>query len=81
MVAALPSALVTDSQSALEARQPWSVEAVPAVPLVPRVLPKAEYMIPYHILVEGQCWGGLSGEPQVCLQPGDVIVFPHGDPH
>jgi len=65
----------------VEARHPWSVEAVPAVELVPRVLPEAEHLISYHILVEGQCWGGLSGEAQVCLQPGDVIVFPHGDPH
>jgi hypothetical protein len=65
----------------VEARHPWSVEAVPAVELVPRVLPEAEHLISYHILVEGECWGGLSGEAQVCLQPGDVIVFPHGDPH
>jgi AraC-like DNA-binding protein len=65
----------------VEARHPWSVEAVSAVQLLPRVLPDAEHLISYHILVEGQCWGGLSGETQVCLQPGDVIVFPHGDPH
>ena len=41
---------------------------------------EAEHMISFHILVEGQYWGGLNGEAQVCLQPRDVIVFPMAIP-
>ena len=65
----------------VQASQPWSVEAVAAKELTPQVLPGAEHLISYHILTSGRCWGGLTGEPAVPLGPGDVIVFPHGDPH
>lgn len=65
----------------VEAQHPWSVSAVAAGQLVPRVLPEAEHLISYHILVSGSCWGGLEGEEQVYLQAGDAIVFPQGDPH
>ena len=47
----------------------------------PAIMPGAEHLISYHILTEGRCFGGLIGEEQVELGPGDVIVFPHGDPH
>jgi AraC-like DNA-binding protein len=65
----------------VEAAAPWSVATVAARELVPRVLPDAEHLISYHILLTGSCWGGLEGEGQVCMKPGDVIVFPHGEPH
>ena len=65
----------------VEAAAPWSVSAVAARELIPRVMPEAEHLIAYHILTSGSCWGGVAGESQVLLQPGDVIVFPHGDPH
>jgi AraC-like DNA-binding protein len=66
---------------AVQASEPWSVEAVAAKELTPRVLPGAEHLISYHILTTGHCWGGLSGAEAVKLAPGDVIVFPHGDAH
>jgi len=66
---------------AVEAREPWSVEAIPARELSPRILPDAEHIISYHILTEGRAYGGLLGEPLVELVPGDVIVFCHGEPH
>ena len=66
---------------AVEASEPWSVEAVAAKELTPQVLPGAEHLISYHILTSGRCWGGLTGERAVELAPSDVIVFPHGDPH
>ena len=65
----------------VEASPPWSTASVAARELMPRVLPDAEHLISYHILLSGVCWGGLQDEPQVCMRPGDVIVFPHGDPH
>lgn len=65
----------------VEGTHPWSVTALPASQLAPRILPDAEHLISYHILVSGSCWGGLDGERQVLLQPGDAILFPHGDAH
>jgi AraC-like DNA-binding protein len=64
----------------VEAAHPWSVFSVPAVQLVPRILPNAEHLISYHIIVSGSCWGGPYGA-QVQLNAGDVIVLPHGDAH
>jgi AraC-like DNA-binding protein len=64
----------------VEAGHPWSVNTVPAVQLVPRILPNAEHLISYHIIVSGSCWGGPYGA-QVQLNAGDVILLAHGDAH
>ncbi len=66
---------------AVEAAGPWSVESMAAKELSPRIMPGAGHLISYHILTEGCCYGGLLGEEQVELGPGDVIAFPHGDAH
>lgn len=63
----------------VQAAPPWSILSEPARELVPRILPEAEHLISYHILLDGVAWGGIDGEPQVRMEPGDVIVFPHGD--
>jgi AraC-like DNA-binding protein len=65
----------------VEAGAPWSVCTAAARELVPRILSDSEHLISYHILLRGSCWAGIEGEPQVRMQPGDVIVFPHGDAH
>ena len=64
-----------------EARGTWSLSIAPARELVPPVLPTAEHLIAYHIIMEGCCWGGVEGEDQVLLEAGDAVVFPHGNPH
>ena len=63
----------------VEATHPWSVLTVEAKKLVPRVHPAADHLISYHILTSGTCWGGVAGDEQTLMQPGDAIVFPHGD--
>src|SRR5262249_59428223 len=65
----------------VEGTAPWSVGTLPAAQLTPRILPAAEHLIPYHIVTEGRCYGGLTGELAVELSAGDVLVFPHGDGH
>jgi AraC-like DNA-binding protein len=65
----------------VEAAEPWRVESLGTAELSPRIMPQSEHLIAYHILTGGRCFGGLIGEDPVELQPGDVIVFPHGDPN
>ena len=65
----------------VEASAPWSVGSRPARELAPRILPESEHLISYHIVTRGTCWGGVTGERPQRLEAGDVIVFPHGDPH
>jgi AraC-like DNA-binding protein len=64
-----------------DATHPWSMSAGAACDLAPRILPDVEHVISYHVVLSGSCWGGLAGEPQVLLEPGDAIVFPRGDAH
>ena len=65
----------------VEAAGQWSILAVASREVVPRLLPETDHLIPYHILTAGRCWGGVAGEPAVLMEPGDVVVFPHGDSH
>jgi AraC-like DNA-binding protein len=65
----------------VEAGGPWAVEACEAREVLPKIMPTAEHLIPYHIVTEGRCYGGLLDEELVELVPGDVIVFPQGDAH
>ncbi len=65
----------------VEASEPWSIRAVEAEALLPRILPAADHLISYHLVTEGRCYGGLIGQEPVELAAGDVIVFPHGDAH
>lgn len=66
---------------AVEASEPWSVQALAARDLSPRLLPDAEHLISYHFITAGRCYGGLVSEDPVELVAGDVIIFPHGDAH
>jgi AraC-like DNA-binding protein len=65
----------------VEAGGTWSVSAKASRELGPIILPDAEHLISYHILLSGCCWAGPEGEDQVCMKPGDVAVFPQGDAH
>ena len=66
---------------AVEASEPWSIEAVAARELRPRIMPAAEHLISYHVVTAGHCYGGLAGQELIKVVAGDVILFPHGDAH
>ena len=46
----------------VEASSPWCVQSGPPRELRPRIMPAAEHLISYHILLTGQCFGGLLGK-------------------
>ena len=46
----------------VEASAPWSVRAVGAKELAPRILPESEHLISYHVMTSGGCWGGLDAD-------------------
>ena len=43
------------------AAAPWSVSALAARELSPRILPEAEHLISYHILLSRSCWAASKG--------------------
>ena len=65
----------------VQASEPWVAETPPGPSIVGQIFPGADHLIPYHALTRGSCWGGLLDEAPLRLAAGDVIVFPHGDPH
>jgi AraC-like DNA-binding protein len=38
-------------------------------------------VIIYHLLIEGRGFARLEGGEPLPLEAGDVVIFPHGDPH
>ena len=47
----------------------------------PTLAPGAPHMLIYHFVVDGSARVCLEGEPEIELSPGDIVLFPHGDPH
>jgi AraC-like DNA-binding protein len=65
----------------VEGTAPWVAEAPDSHELAPFILPGAEQVIEYHVVVEGRCWMGIVGEPPVQVQAGDIVMFPQGHAH
>ena len=59
----------------------WVTEAPASMLISSAVMPTSDHMMEYHILLGGTCWAGITGEPQFQMNTGDVVLFPHGDPH
>jgi hypothetical protein len=60
---------------------PWGFNAPTAQELAPLLAPDAPHLLVYHFLVEGSGIVRLGNEAPIELEPGDVIVVPHGDAH
>jgi len=64
-----------------EFSSPWSFLSPASCDYAPHLAPNAGHVIIYHLLVEGQATAGFEGGDRVRLNPGDIVIFPHGDPH
>ena len=60
---------------------PWSLRSPPSRTLAPYLAPGAEHVIIYHLLTEGRAYIRLEDSERVPLNAGEIVVFPHGDPH
>jgi AraC-like DNA-binding protein len=60
---------------------PWSVRSPASSLLAPYVSTGARHLILYHLLTEGRAVIRLEDGPPVALGAGDIVIFPHGDPH
>jgi len=65
----------------IRAADPWVAATPPGPAIVNAMFPGAEHLISYHVIIEGGCWAGVRDTPPIQLAAGDIIVFPHGDPH
>ena len=64
-----------------EFSSPWAVESPSPEALASLVLPDAECVVLFHVLIDGECMVECPSHPAVKMETGDVIVFPHGHPH
>jgi AraC-like DNA-binding protein len=64
-----------------EASSPWVLEIPDGATLAPAILPNAQHVLSYHVVIHGSGWGGLRDGAPVPLEAGDILVFPHGDPY
>jgi AraC-like DNA-binding protein len=65
----------------VDASVPWGVDVPPAASFSAILLPRAQHVVSYHIVLEGSGWIGLPGAPPVRFRAGDILVVPHGDPY
>lgn len=59
----------------------WAAEAPSSCEIAAAVMPRSEHVMEYHVVVSGTCWAAVTGEAPVRLETGDIVLFPHGDPH
>ncbi len=59
----------------------WAAEAPPACEIAAAVMPGAEHVMEFHVVLAGSCWAAVVGGEPVRLATGAIVVFPHGDPH
>jgi AraC-like DNA-binding protein len=60
---------------------PWALESPIPEMLASAVMPQAECIVLFHILVDGECEVECGGLPVATMKSGDVIVFPRGEQH
>ena len=60
---------------------PWRLSTPHSRTLASTLAPGAQHLVIYHFVVDGSARARLEGGPDVELSPGDIVVFPHGDPH
>lgn len=67
----------------IDAGEPWIGESPGTAEIAASIMPDAEHIISFHLVLSGGCWAALSDieAPPVWLNAGDVVVFPQGSPN
>jgi len=61
---------------------PWCFRSPASRTVAPYFSQDSRHVIIYHLLTEGRGYGHVEGDGRpVPLNAGDIVIFPHGDPH
>ena len=60
---------------------PWSFSSPASSKLAPYLAPGSGHVIIYHLITEGRGYAQSPSGSRVALEPGDIVIFPHGDTH
>lgn len=63
----------------VDATSPWGVEVPRADLFGPLILPRAQHIVSYHIILQGSGYASIPGMKPMRFAAGDVVVFPHAD--
>ena len=64
-----------------QSSSPWCVSSRESKELASILSPGAPHMVIYHLVIAGRALARLREGKWVELEAGDIVVFPHGDPH
>ena len=62
-------------------RDEWVAESPAARDVGDVVMPGAEHVLGYHLIIKGGSWAATGGVPPVRVSSGDIVMFPRGDAH
>jgi AraC-like DNA-binding protein len=61
---------------------PWCFRSPGSHAVAPYLSSASRHVIIFHLLTEGRGYGQVEGDERpLPLNAGDIIIFPHGDPH
>lgn len=60
---------------------PWGFSVPPMASVTHLLAPGTEHLVGYHLVTEGDAVIGLDGASDLAITAGDIVIFPHGDPH
>lgn len=64
-----------------EFSSPWGLAAPHSASMANALLPGAEHLVIFHLLMEGSAFVQFQENPPIALSAGDIVIFPHGDSH
>src|SRR5690606_5297740 len=59
----------------------WAAETPQSSLLAGALMPGAEHVLAYHLMVKGEGWAAADGQPPVRMASGDIVMFPRGHAH
>lgn len=59
---------------------PWSFRSPESCKLAPYIGHPGGHVIVYHLLLQGRAYAEAA-DMRLLLREGDIVIFPHGDPH
>jgi AraC-like DNA-binding protein len=65
----------------VEASYPWGVEVPHVSAFSSIILPRAQHVVSYHIVLKGSGWASIPDVASTWFEAGDLLVFAHGDPY
>jgi AraC-like DNA-binding protein len=60
---------------------PWCVRSPQSCVMAPYLSTEPRHVIIYHLLIHGRAYANVDDGQRLLLSAGDIVVFPHGDPH